>query len=94
LALEPTPEESGGLLTSLVGFGSYRPIVRKAIIPRRKAKINPLLLYDRNSVTSVSVQRDQLTITFVIEGRGPLTVWFHSLMQLNEAYTEWESRAK
>ena len=55
-------------------------------------EINPLLRYDRNKVKSLSVDRDQCTITLTMETAEPLTIWFHSLGELNEAYTEWGQR--
>ena len=60
----------------------------------RKAKINPLLHYDKNKVTSVFIDREALNLTFVIKERGPLTVWFHSLFDLEKAYAEWEMEKK
>ena len=52
--------------------------------------MNPLLHYDKDKVTSVSIDREALNLTFVIKERGPLAVWFHSLFDLEKAYAEWE----
>jgi hypothetical protein len=63
--------------------------------PRQKRfKINPLLRYDRNKVTSLSINRDEFTITVTMEKAEPLTIWFQSLAQLEQAYSEWEWKEK
>ena len=57
----------------------------------RKVPINPLLQYDRNKVTSLSIDKEAFNLTFVIAKNEPLTVWFQSLLQMNIALAEWDS---
>ena len=59
-----------------------------------RQKLTHYCITIRTKLHSVSTDKEALNLTFVIKDRGPLTVWFHSLFDLEQAYAEWEREAK
>ena len=55
----------------------------------RSLTINPLLRFDRHKIKSHSINREEFSVILTFHEGPELTVWFHSLAELNCAYAEW-----
>ena len=57
--------------------------------------INPLLRLARHQIISTTIDRKNAAIILMIKNQeSPLTVWFRSVEELNQAYAEWILKSK